>query len=451
MGAEAGQVMLTPPPVEPITLTPPAPAEPPAAPEPDQAWYERVEASAFVDAYFSFNAGLPKPQTGKNRFRAYDDSNGFALSWAGLDLSYQREQAGGTLDLRFGPSAERAAGEPDTSAGLHVVKQAFATWRPAQVVTLDFGKFNTIYGAEAAESQLNYNYTRGLVNWLAQPVFHTGLRANFDVSSQFWVTGLLVNGWNNSVDNNFGKSFGLQLSTAFQNATDPTAAPIFNAHLGYLVGPEQPDVGVLRNFCDVPGETLNPRALTCDTTVPEVVDAAGNSNSDRPIDASDANTAGLRHLIDLVIGVTPSESFSLLLNFDYGLENVRDDDLELSSADALPSGDVPLPGFSSQSFWGLAAMGRLQLTEQWAGALRGELFSDPDGRVTNDGDLYVFAQPDLMLYSATLTIEVEPAQGLLFRLDNRLDAANEDVFPSKVRTYGSTQFTSTLGVVASVD
>jgi hypothetical protein len=442
-------VTLTPPPVAPIQLVPP---EAPAAPAPEgEPWYQRIEASAFVDAYFSLNAGLPKPQAGKNRFRAYDTSNGFALSWAGLNLSYQREQAGGTLDLRFGPTAERATGEPDTSAGLHVVKQAFASWRPSEAVTLDFGKFNTIYGAEAAESQLNYNYTRGLVNWLAQPVFHTGLRANFDISSQFWITGLLVNGWNNSIDNNFGKSFGIQLSTAFENATDPEGAPIFDAHLGYLIGPEQPDVGVLRNFCDVPGETLNPRALTCDTSTPEVVDAAGNSNSDRPIDAADADTAGLRHLVDLIVGITPSKSFSMLLNFDYGLENTRQDDLDLTSADATASGDVVLPGFSAQSFWGLAAMGRLQINDEWAGALRGELFSDPDGRVTNDGDLYVFSQPDLMLYSGTLTIEVTPAEGLLLRLDNRLDAANEEVFPSKVRTYGSTQFTSTLGVVVSTD
>jgi hypothetical protein len=96
-------------------------------------------------------------------------------------------------------------------------------------------------------------------------------------------------------------------------------------------------------------------------------------------------------------------------------------------------------------------MGRLQFNDQWAGALRGEIYSDPDGRASDDGDLYVFAQPDLMLYSATLTAELVPARGLILRLDNRLDASNEDVFPSKVRTYGTTQFTSTLGVVVTSD
>jgi hypothetical protein len=196
---------------------------------------------------------------------------------------------------------------------------------------------------------------------------------------------------------------------------------------------------------------LNPRARTCDTAVPEAADAAGNSNSDRPIDASDANSSGLRHLVDLIVGITPSNTFSMLLNFDYGLENVRQGDLELTQADALPNGEAPLPGFETESFWGVAAMGRLQLNDVWAGALRAELYSDPDGRATNDGDLYVSAQPDVMLYSGTLTIEAVPEPGLILRLDNRLDASNEEVYPSKVRTYGSTQFTTTLGVVVTTN
>ena len=36
-------------------------------------------------------------------------------------------------------------------------------------ITLDFGKFDTIYGAEVAESQDNINYTRGVLYWFGQP------------------------------------------------------------------------------------------------------------------------------------------------------------------------------------------------------------------------------------------------------------------------------------------
>lgn len=413
-------------------------------------WFDQIEVAAFIDSYFSFNANLPKPQAGKNRFRAFDHNNGFALSWAGLDLSYQREKVGGTLELRFGPTAERFAREADAGLGLQFVKQAFATWRVTPGISLDFGKFMTIYGAEAPESQLNFNYTRGLLNSLGQPFHHTGLRANFDISDQFWITGLLVNGWDNTIDDNMGKTLGIQFSTAVPNAVNSDAAPLFDAHLGYLVGPEQADVGVFRNFCDVEGETLNPRALACDTTVPETVNASGDSNSDRPVDAGDANTSGLRHFVDLVIGVNPVDTVSLLFNFDYGFENVRTGPLELSYDDVSQDQAV-FAGFSGQSFWGLSAMGRVQFNPQWAGALRGEVFSDPDGRATNDGDLYVFAQPDVMLYSATLTVEVVPEPGYLLRLDNRVDVSNEELFPAQVRTYEAAQFTSTLGVVVSTN
>ncbi len=95
--------------------------------------------------------------------------------------------------------------------GLSNVKQAFATWKPGgkgSAVALDFGKFDTIYGVEVADSQYNINYTRGVVYWFAQPAFHTGFRLNADLSDAFTLKALLVNGYNNSIDNNFGKTPG---------------------------------------------------------------------------------------------------------------------------------------------------------------------------------------------------------------------------------------------------
>src|SRR5690606_2938601 len=151
-------------------------------------------------------------------------------------------------------------------------KQAYASWRPGGadgILTLDIGKFDTFVGAEVADSHLNYNYSRGLLFWLAQPYYHTGLRANLDLSEQVWLTGLVANGWNNSVDNNFGKTFGLQVNFA----TAPAAsggAPLFDAHLAYIVGPEQQDYAVIEDYCDRAGtgETFNPFARGCDTQYP---------------------------------------------------------------------------------------------------------------------------------------------------------------------------------------
>ncbi len=180
-------------------------------------WYDAIEFRAFVDAYASVNYDFPKPQANANNIvRAYDTSNGFALSWVGVDATYPAEPVGGTVSLRFGPTANRIAssclgGTCDSAVALTYVKQAFASWRPFSALTLDFGKFDTIYGAEVAESQDNMNYTRGVVYWFAQPLFHTGLRVNAQLSETLSLRGLLVNGINNTLDNNAGKSIGLQL------------------------------------------------------------------------------------------------------------------------------------------------------------------------------------------------------------------------------------------------
>jgi hypothetical protein len=408
------------------------PAKPPAAP-----WYDGLAVDAFVDGYFSMNYLLPKPQAGRNRFRAFDSSNGFAFSWVGLNLTYGGPEASGTVNLRFGPSAERLAGD-DTKYGMQYVKQAFATWRPGgegSPVSFDFGKFDTIFGAEVADTQSNFNYTRGLLYWLAQPAFHTGLRLNANLSPNFWVTALATNGWNNSVDNNIMKSFGLQLSGSIPNR-DGSESSLIDAHLGYLVGPEQADNGLLTGFCQG-GQTFEPSP-----TQPGCSNALPNSSPDVRQDAGSSNSA-LRHLIDLVVGIHPSPKLAFLLNADLGLERTR-----LGGVD-----QNPLPKFtdSSQLWWGVSASGRYQFHDQWAAALRAEIFGDPDGRTTVGDDLYVVGVQDLLLTSATLTFDYAPVSGLLLRLDNRLDGASDAVFPRRLRSYETVAVTSTLGVVVSTN
>src|SRR5690349_2697407 len=161
-----------PPPAPPVEAQPEV--APPADPEPDlppaesysetgDAWYDLIEFSAFVDAYLGFNFNFPKPQFGKNTLRAHDSSNGFSLAWAGVNASYPADPVGGTLSLRFGPSARQlgtscleddvSKSHCDTGFGLENVKQGFVSWRPGGAespVTLDLGKFDTPFGAEVA-------------------------------------------------------------------------------------------------------------------------------------------------------------------------------------------------------------------------------------------------------------------------------------------------------------
>src|SRR5688500_11328141 len=107
-----------PQPTEPPPAAPAPDVGPPADPEPDlppaaayveggDAWYDLIEFSAFVDAYASFNFNFPKPQYGKNKLHAHDANTGFSLSWVGINASYPADPVGGTVSLRFGPTAQQ--------------------------------------------------------------------------------------------------------------------------------------------------------------------------------------------------------------------------------------------------------------------------------------------------------------------------------------------------------
>ncbi len=268
-----------------------AQSEAPEPPPPLEPWYDAVELGAFADAYYNVNWAFPKPHDGSGvPTRYYARQNGFGLSWVGLDASYAPEPVGATVSLRFGPTAESYAGD-DNGSALQNIKQAFASWRPAGpegMLTLDFGKFDTIYGAESAESYKNATYTRGAL-WNAQPLFHTGLRATADLMPELTLAALVVNGINNSQDNNVGKTFGVQAQVF------PTDWFSFSA--GWLGGPEQDD-SVTTN-CPV-GTAFDPAVGTCAAS-------AGAPGGEEVVDRGGANDfEAWTHLLDLVIAAEPT-------------------------------------------------------------------------------------------------------------------------------------------------
>ncbi|HEY3498863.1 MAG TPA: outer membrane beta-barrel protein [Polyangiaceae bacterium] len=406
----------------------PVPAESDSLP-----WYDSIEFRAFVDSYFTLNYNMPKPQTGENgKTRAYDTENGFALAWVGIDATYPAEPVGGTLSLRFGPSAQRIAGsclegtcDDEAVIGLANVKQAFAAWRPGgagSAVQLDFGKFDTIYGAEVAESQDNINYTRGVVYWFAQPLFHTGLRMSAELGSLFTLKAMLVNGYNNSVDNNLGKDLGVQLG--FQLPRGDYSGTLLTASLGYLVGPERNDYSVI----DCPADQhFDPTETTgCAAGAP----ATGESSSGA-VDRASANWKGLRNLIDLVVTLTPTDALTVLLNADLGFERVRD--------------TLDPQRFVQHMFWGGMLGARYSFADPFAIAARVEYLSDKDGFFTG------YAGNDIELVTATLTLDYRPADYLILRLDNRLDWSSKQIFQESVRDASGILPTTTLGVVVTTN
>ena len=398
---------------------------------PDEEWYDSFDVRVFADAYFSWNYNSPKPQIGGNDvIRAYDSANGFALSWAGLDIAHAAEPIGGTLSLRFGPSAKRynsscLTGKCDADYGLENVKQAFASWRPgggSSPVTIDFGKFDTIYGAEVAESQDNMNYTRGVLYWLGQPLFHTGLRVNAELSKNLALRALVVNGWNNTIDNNTGKSFGLQATV---HAPRSESHEWISASIGYLGGPERDDIIAV----DCPSGSV------FDAASPQGCSVGATGSTSGTLDRPTNNSSGWRHFVDLLVTSDPSDSLHLALNADYGVEKLRDSSFSTT--------------FSAHSWLGAMLGARYLVTPEFAVAVRGEIYKDKDGVTT--GQVNGTLIKDVVISTGTLTFDYLPTKNLRFRLDNRLDYSTKEMFPKGLRELTGKLFTTTLGVIVTTN
>ena len=114
---------------------------------------------------------------------------------------------------------------------------------------MDVGKFVTPAGAEVIEAKDNWNYSRSLLFALAIPYYHAGLRATYPFSDKVSVTGMVVNGWNDVVDNNSGKTWGLS-ATLKPNAT-------LNLVQNFIGGPEQKDDSHDKRFLSDTVVTVN--------------------------------------------------------------------------------------------------------------------------------------------------------------------------------------------------
>lgn len=235
------------------------------------AFFRNTEVSGFVDVYYGYNFNKPG---GDAQLRNFDTKhNSFSLNLAEIALEKKvsaDSRLGYRVDLNFGPATEFVhASEPGGSEVFKHTQQAYlSALAPAgKGLQIDVGKFVTQHGAEVIETKDNWNYSRSLLFTLAIPYYHFGVRATYPFSDKFSLSGYLVNGWNNSVDNNTGKTFGIQA------VIKPTSK--LTLVQNYMGGPEQ----------------------------------AGNNDD-------------WRHLWDTTLTVDATSTLSLMANYDYGFDRV---------------------------------------------------------------------------------------------------------------------------------
>jgi hypothetical protein len=251
----------------------------------------------------SYQYNLNDPDSDITSVRSFDkDHNSFSLDLFQLQISRApgEDGVGFMTKVNFGKIAERMASDWDGDGTIGNVAEeqnsvelqdAFITYNFPGLPDLQLkaGKFVTPIGAEVIEPWANPNVSRSLAFSWAIPFTHTGATASYAFGSMASLSMGVVNGWDNVVDSNDGKSFLGSLAI--------TPVEQFSLLLNGMYGAEQPDRGDSK-----------------------------------------------RGLFDVVATVKPVENFAIILNYDYGNEShlgVGNNHAEWNAFSGILSLDLP--------------------------------------------------------------------------------------------------------------
>lgn len=286
-----------------------------------------LKISGGADLYYQRDLNEPGAGTPVS-LRSFDNNHKkVRLGSANLKLHYTptKSPISATAHLQVGDSADiNNLLEPAGSKRYKLFKEAYVTWAGPKGLTVDLGKFDTMVGYESSNASANDNYSLGLLNVLAQPVYHTGLRAKFPVGTMSG-TAFVGTGWNEVEDINSEKTLGLSLSKSLNAKT--------NVSVSYIGGAEG------------------------DTTA-----SGNNSNSFGGIGFA-ATGKRTTHLFDVVGTYAASDRTKYGFNFDY--------------ANALGQN-----GASSGKWSGVGLYVHNQMNDKLKATLRLEQFNDTDGMRT---------------------------------------------------------------------
>jgi hypothetical protein len=351
-----------------------------------------------VDGYYGYNFNQPIGRV--NLLRAYDvSSNSFSINQASvvierLPRAEAGQRFGGRVDLQFGQATEALQGSSANEQRPQVWRnlyQAYGSYLApvGSGLEVDFGKWSSSLGVEGNYTKDQINYSRSyLFNFL--PFYHTGFRANYNVTPKVNVAYWLVNGAQQTEDFNGFKS------QAFATTLKPAKTLTWNVN--YYFGQEQRDV--------LP--TLNPGLPT------------GPTQPGLPTTNISPTPDGREHIFDTYATWNVTPKLTLVGEGDYVINRTLSE-----SAPAHVSAG--------------AAYVRYALPRSWAVAGRVEYLSDRGG---------LFSGTTQALKETTFTAEHQFAAGFLTRMEYRRDFSNRQFFlTDQADVLSHAQSTATVGLV----
>ena len=349
-----------------------------------------------MDGYYGYN--FNGPVGGVNLLRAYDvTSNSFNLNQVGVIVEHlptTESRFGGRVDLQFGQATETLQGSSVNEQRPQVWRNLFQAYGSylapvGSGLELDFGKFASSLGNEGNYTKDQVAYSRAYsFNFL--PFYHTGLRANYNVTPKVNVAYWLVNGANDTEDTNAFKS------QAFLFTLKPASTVTWNVN--YYFGQEAR--GVL--------PTLNPGLPT------------GPTQPGLPVANISPAPNGREHIFDTYATWQATPRLTLIGEADYVVNR--------TVPEQMPP-RVIIGGFT----------GKYAMPRNWNVGARTEYFDDRGG---------LFSGSTQSLKEATAVVDHTFASGFLARAEYRRDWSNQRFFLSDTAgVLKNAQTTATLGLV----
>ena len=188
-----------------------------------------------VDAYYRFNSHNAKDSGYSNNYISFTNShNSFELGMASIKADYAIGKVDGVIDLGFGRRAEEFS--YNDQGTMAAIKQAYVTYAPSDKVKFTMGKWFTHIGYEVPDAYLNRNYSMDYM-FSYGPFFHTGIKADVTVNSNFAFMAGIANPTDNTTASFADKNFLGQVHLATTNAK-------VNAYINYVGGKDLSDAMV---------------------------------------------------------------------------------------------------------------------------------------------------------------------------------------------------------------
>lgn len=178
------------------------------------SFWDNTKVTGSLDTSYNYNFNRPTSTaaaTATNGHRAFDGNpNSFSLNLFELAIeNAPTDWITLRTDLDFGQDAAliHSAGLGAATDNFDLQQAFLAIKAPVgNGLTFKAGKFVTGHGAEVIEAAYNNNISRSFLFNYAIPFTHTGLSMNYAFNDMAAIDLAVLNGWDNTLDNNNGKT-----------------------------------------------------------------------------------------------------------------------------------------------------------------------------------------------------------------------------------------------------